>query len=124
MTKKYKVDIIYDGNKIDYADIATLADSDYLWGQGIDEPRVAIEKLSVIPSMVNLSPRGFLTIKTNSGVVLTMRGVSIDKFNKLYVPGGRVVINAVGTCMRQSWDNEVAIAMDEYEIIQSVDWYF
>lgn len=124
LTKKYKVDIIYDGNKIDYADIATLADSDYLWGQGIDEPRVAIEKLSVIPSMVNLSPRGFLTIKTNSGVLLTMRGVSIDKFNKLYVPGGRVVINAVGTCMRQSWDNEVAIAMDEYEIIQSVDWYF
>ena len=124
LTKKYKVDIIYDGNKIDYADIATLADSDYLWGQGVDEPRVAIEKLSVIPSMVNLSPRGFLTIKTNSGVLLTMRGVSIDKFNKLYVPGGRVVINAVGICMRQSWDNEVAIAMDEYEIIQSVDWYF
>lgn len=124
LTKKYKVDIIYDGNKIDYADIATLADSDYLWGQGIDEPRVAIEKLSVTPSMVNLSPRGFLTIKTNSGVLLTMRGVSIDKFNKLYVPGGRVVINTVGTCMRQSWDNEVAIAMDEYEIIQSMDWYF
>ena len=124
LTKKYKVDIIYDGNKIDYADIAPLADSDYLWGQGIDEPRVAIEKLSVTPSMVNLSPRGFLTIKTNSGVLLTMRGVSIDKFNKLYVPGCRVVINAVGTCMRQSWDNEVAIAMDEYEIIQSVDWYF
>ena len=124
LTKKYKVDIIYDGNKIDYADIATLADSDYLWGQGIDEPRVAIEKLSIIPSMVNLSPRGFLTIKTNSGVLLTMRGVSIDKFNKLYVPDGRVVINAVGRCMRQSWDNEVAIAMDEYEIIQSVDWYF
>ena len=118
LTKKYKVDIIYDGNKIDYADIATLADSDYLWGQGIDEPRVAIEKLSITPSMVNLSPRGFLTIKTNSGVLLTMRGVSIDKFNKLYIPGGRVVINAVGICMRQCWDNEVAIAMDEYEIIQ------
>ena len=122
--RSYKVDLIYQGNKIDTSDIITLADSGNLWGEGITEPLIAIEHLTLTDDKVDLSAKGYLTITLNSQLALVKRGVTLEQFEKLSVPGGRVIINAVGSCKRQSWDDKVVVDMEDYDIVFTYDFYF
>ena len=122
--RSYRVDLIYQGNKIDTADIITLADSGNLWGEGITEPLVAIENLTLTNDKVDLSAKGYLTITINSELSLVKRGVTLEEFEKLSIPGGRVIINAVGACRRQAWDDKVVIDMVDYDIVFTYDFYF
>jgi single-stranded-DNA-specific exonuclease len=122
----YKVDFIYNAKNINNVDILTIADYKELWGQGLDEPLIAIEGINITKDDVFLMKRNTLKINVPSsdGMSLIQFGSSDEEYDSLYSPLGCVTINIVGKCERNSWDNKPQIKLVDYEIVRRTEYYF
>ena len=97
----YSVDFIYNKDNLNADDILEIASYEALWGQGVEEPKVAIEGLPITKDNVKL-----LAAATNPTLKITLpNGVSAIKFRSsneeyenLYSDLGSVTINVIGKC--------------------------
>lgn len=101
----------------------------HLWGQGIDEALIAIEKLKVSPDMVNVYTKRGITIKitTSTGLSLLLFNAKEEDKNKLKDHNtGYVEINLVGRCEKNEWMGRISpqIFISDYEIIDSNEYFF
>lgn len=126
----YEVDYIFEGNNIDGKIISSIANLKPLWGKGIDEAYVAIEGLILTPKNTTLlSPDKKPTIKITlpGGVSLIKFKSSKEEYSSLTPnPQGYVRVNIVGKCSINSFNgvNTPQILIEEYEIIDTVDYCF
>ena len=122
---RYDVDMIYDPINIDINDILSIADSDYLWGQGIDEPLIAITNIHVNKDNLQLLGTSTLKITLGNNLTLIKFKVSEDEYNQLYSSSGCVTIDVVGTCKRNvKWDGGPQIMIKDYNVKERKQWYF
>lgn len=99
-TVKYDVDIIFDPISIDTNDILSIADCDHLWGQGIEEPLIAITGINISKNNLQLLGTSTLKITLNNNLTLIKFKASEEEYNKLYTDTGCTTIDVVGTCKR------------------------
>lgn len=120
----YDVDREYYADKIDTADILNIADQKSLWGQGIDEPLIAIKNISITKNNINLfGPTLKITLPDN--VALIKFKSSQEEFDSLYPGEGCNIIDVVGRCMRNSgWDDGPEIIIQDYNIVRKQEYYF
>ena len=125
----YKVDFIYNKDNLYPKNILEIAQYEHLWGQGVEEPKVVVEQLSITKDMVKLmSPDRSPTLKIALpyGISLLKFGSSSEEYEALYSELGCVIINVIGRCERNVWNGMISpqINIIEYEIVGRTDYYF
>ena len=128
-TPCYKVDFIFNGSDFRGKDIVEIAELKSLWGQGVDEPLVAIEHINVSAGNITLmSPDKSPTLKITlpNGTSLIKFKSSQEEYEKLRSETGCITINAVGKCERNVWNGSVTpqIIIEDYEIVGEQKYYF
>lgn len=122
-TPKYKIDIIYYGNNIDLNDIASIADNNNLWGEGIEEPKIMIKDLVIRPGSCSISSRGYFKIDMGSELSIVKMRMSDDEYNQIAF-NKNVKLDIIGTCIRNiGYGDGLQIRIEDYDINIS-DWYF
>ncbi len=125
----YKVDFIFNGFDFDARDILTMANYADLYGQGIEEPYIAIENLKVTKDNITLMSRDknpTLKITLPNGVSLIRFKSSEEEYEKLYSDLGCVKINVVGQCRKNEYYGQTTAQIEivEYEIVGGQSYYF
>ena len=121
-TPKHKIDIIYYGNNIDINDIASLADNNDLWGEGLEEPKILIKDLPIKSGAVSLSPKGYFKIDMGSELSIVKMRMSFDEYDQIDRSG--VKLDIVGTCFRNvGYGDGLQIRIEDYDI-KTQQWYF
>ncbi len=128
-TPCYKVDFIFSGSDFRGKDIVEIAELKSLWGQGVDEPFVAIEHINVYAGNVTLmSPDKSPTLKITlpNGTSLIKFKSSKEEYEKFNSEVGCITINVVGKCERNIWNGTVTpqIIIEDYEIVGEQKYYF
>ena len=128
-TPCYKVDFIFNGADFRGTDIVEIAELKSLWGQGVDEPYVAIEHINVYAgNVVLMSPDKNPTLKITlpNGTSLIKFKSSQEEYEKLRSETGYITINIVGKCERNVWNGTVTpqIIIEDYEIVGEQKYYF
>lgn len=128
-TPCYKVDFIFSGADFRGSDIIEIAGLKNLWGQGVDEPFVAIEHINVSSSNITLmSPDKSPTLKITlpNGTSLIKFKSSQEEYERLSSEMGCITINVVGKCERNVWNGSVSpqIIIEDYEIVGEQKYYF
>lgn len=128
-TPCYKVDFIFNGADFRGKDIVEIAELKSLWGQGVDEPFVAIEHINVYAgNIVLMSPDKSPTLKITlpNGTSLIKFKSSQEEYEKLRSETGCITINVVGKCERNVWNGTVTpqIIIEDYEIVGEQKYYF
>lgn len=128
-TPCYKVDFIFNGADFRGKDIVEIAELKSLWGQGVDEPFVAIEHINVYAgNVVLMSPDKSPTLKITlpNGTSLIKFKSSQEEYEKLRSETGCITINVVGKCERNVWNGTVTpqIIIEDYEIVGEQKYYF
>ena len=128
-TPCYKVDFIFYGDDFHSSDIVEIAELKSLWGQGVDEPLVAIEHINIHNGNVTLmSPDKSPTLKITlpNGTSLIKFKSSQEEYEKLRSETGCVTINVVGKCERNIWNGIVSpqIIIEDYEVVGEQKYYF
>lgn len=128
-TPCYKVDFILNGNDFKGKDIIEIAELKSIWGQGIDEPYVALENIKVSKdNVVLMSPDKNPTLK-----ITLPNGTSLIKFKSSQAEVdqfksnlGCVTITVIGRCERNMWNGIVSpqIIIEDYEITDITQYYF
>jgi hypothetical protein len=100
-----------------------------LWGQGVDEPFVAIEHINVYAGNVTLmSPDKSPTLKITlpNGTSLIKFKSSKEEYEKLHSEVGCITINVVGKCERNIGNGMVTpqIIIEDYENVGEQKYYF
>ena len=128
-TPCYKVDFIFNGGDFRGKDIVEIAELKSLWGQGVDEPLIAIEHINVYGGNVTLmsaDKNPTLKITLPNGTSLIKFKSSQEEYEKLYSEVGCITINVVGKCERNIWNGIVSpqIIIEDYEIVGEQKYYF
>ena len=128
-TPCYKVDFIFYGDDFRGKDIVEIAELKSLWGQGVEEPFVAIEHINIHNGNVTLmSPDKSPTLKITlpNGTSLIKFKSSQEEYEKLHSETGCITINVVGKCERNIWNGIVSpqIIVEDYEIVGEQKYYF
>lgn len=131
MSNEYFVDFIWQSQDIEKFSqtILDIGNLKSIWGKGIEEPMVAIEKINISKDNIILmsadkSPT--IKIKLPDGTCLIKFKSSYDEYNRLFPEEGITTINIVGTCNVNEWQGNVTpqILIEDYEIIKKVAYYF
>ena len=127
----YRVDFIWKYNEVErYSEaIKDLGRLSYLWGQGLQEPYIAIEKVLITANNIQLmSPDKKPTLKITlpGDLSLIKFNSSQEEFDGLKSNFGGTLINIVGTCNLNEWmGNETPqIIVEEYEVVSKEIYYF
>jgi single-stranded-DNA-specific exonuclease len=128
-TPCYKVDFIFNGNDFKGADIIEIAELKSIWGQGIDEPYIALENIKVSKDNVTLmsaDKNPTLKITLPNGTSLIKFKSSQEEYEKLKNTMGCININVIGRCERNMWNGIVTpqILIEDYEIVNEIKYYF
>lgn len=125
----YRVDFIWSAKENFLQAVFDIGKLSYIWGQGIQEPKIAIENITVTKdSLILMSPdkKPTLKITLSNGLTLIKFGSSQEEYNNLYSELGCVIINIVGTCNLNEWNGNInpQIFIEDYEIVSKSAYYF
>lgn len=124
----YHVDFIFSADNFNGNEIIEIAELKSLWGQGVDEPYIALENVKVINNNITLmSPNKNPTLKITlpNGTSLIKFKSSQEEFESLKTDG-MIILNVVGRCERNVWNGRISpqIIIEDYEITKKVEYYF
>lgn len=121
----YWVDYIWRERDIDTSIILKIAESRDWWGQGIPEPYVALENISIgVHNVQLLSPDKHPTLKIhlNCGLDIMKFKSSQEEYERFTEPNTQITL--VGRCNRNEWNGRVTpqIIVEDFELAQG--WVF
>ena len=127
-TPSYKVDYIFHNDDMNINDILNIANLKSVWGQGVEEPLIAIERIKVYKDNVKLmsaDKNPTLKITLPNGMSLIKFRSSKEEFDIFNSELGCVSINIVGRCERNIWNGIVSpqVMIEDYEIVGKTEYY-
>ena len=128
-TPSYKVDYIFKHDDMNINDILDIANLKSVWGQGVEEPLIAIERIKINKENIRLmsaDKNPTLKITLPNGMSLIKFRSSNEEYEKLCSELGCITINVVGKCERNIWNGIVnpQIIIEDYEIVGKTEYYF
>lgn len=131
MITSYPVDFIWNSQFLDnYSDIIlNIGNLSHIWGQGIDEPLVAVEDITITAENVSImSPNRNPTLKITlpSGICILKFKFNEEDYQNLYTTTGAIKINIVGTCNANYYRGNCTpqIFIKDYEVINRLEYLF
>ena len=128
-TPCYKVDFIFNANNFNGNDILDIAELKPLWGQNVDECKVALEDVKISKNNITLmglekgKPTLRITLPNKTSLIKFKS--SQEEYDQL-TASECVTINVVGTCEANYYGGAVSpqILVEDYEITKEMSWYF
>ena len=125
----YNVDFIFNGDNFKGSDIIEIADLKQLWGQGIEEPYIALENIRVTPDNITLmsaDKNPTLKIQLPNGTSLIKFKSSIEEYESLKPKTGCYTLTVIGRCESNFWNGRISpqIIIEEYEKVGEMKYYF
>lgn len=125
----YNVDFIFNGDNFSGNDIIQIADLKSLWGQGVEEPYIALENIRVTPDNITLmsaDKNPTLKIELPNGTSFIKFKSSQEEFESLRPQSGCVTLTIIGRCEKNEWMGNVKpqIIIEEYEKVGEMKYYF
>ena len=122
----YDVDFIWSADNINGFDIFELARGQWIWGQEISKPLVAVENIKVYPKDMQLMKGTTLKITLSNGVTFIKFGSSEEEYDSLYSEMGYVIITVIGECKENIWNGmrTPQIEVKDLEITDVEEYYF
>jgi single-stranded-DNA-specific exonuclease len=123
-TPCYSVDFIFNADNFNPKDIIEIADLKSLWGQGVEEPYIALTNVRVTKNNIQLmSPDKSPTLKITlpNGTTAIKFKFSKKEFEKLNTEGC-LILDIVGRCEINAWGGKVSaqIIMEDYDVTNAV----
>lgn len=123
----YLVDFIYRDN-FSPQDILKIASIEPIWGQGIGEPKVAVEEVALKKDAITLMSRDknpTLKLRLPNGIDAIKFKSSEEEYEKL-TENEITKITLVGRCSLNIWNGNTSgqILIDDYEVVGSIKYYF
>ena len=128
-TPCYKVDFIFNANNFNGKDILDIAELKSIWGQGIDEPYIAIENIKISKNNITLmgleKGKPTLRITLPNKTTLIKFKSSQEEYDSLCA-SECVTINVVGKCEANVYGGTTTpqVFIEDYEITQQLSYYF
>ena len=119
----YRVDKIYHSANFNTADILKIGKLKSIWGQGLEEPLIALEQIDLKKCQFNLmSPDKSPTLKITlpNGLSLIKFRSSEEEYDKIVNSDFNCVnMNIVGACDINVWGGKITpqIRIEDYEIV-------
>ena len=119
----YRVDKIYHSANFNTADILKIGKLKSIWGQGLEEPLIALEQIDLKKCQINLmSPDKNPTLKITlpNGLSLIKFRSSEEEYDKIVNSDFNCVnMNIVGACDVNVWGGKTTpqIRIEDYEIV-------
>lgn len=119
----YWVDFIYKSDTLNPNTILTIGQYNYLWGQQLDKPKIAIENINITPDNVQ--------VMKGPSLKFTINGIEYIKFKateeeiKLFQDNAIVNITIVGECDINTWGGveRPQIIVVDYEVNKASKYY-
>lgn len=119
----YWVDFIYKSDILNPNTILTIGQYNYLWGQQLDKPKIAIEDINITPDNVQ--------VMKGPSLKFTINGIEYIKFKateeeiKLFQDNAIVNITIVGECDINTWGGveRPQIIVVDYEVNKAIKYY-
>ena len=119
----YWVDFIYKSDTLNPNAILTIGQYNYLWGQQLDKPKIAIENINITPDNVQ--------VMKGPSLKFTINGIEYIKFKateeeiKLFQDNAIVNITIVGECDINTWGGveRPQIIVVDYEVNKASKYY-
>ena len=124
----YDVDFIWDAKKLKGDDILSIANFKYLWGQKVDEPKVAIENVRLSDETIRFIGRDGKTLRID-----LPDNVNVIKFHAtnediaMLQPNGETWFGTIiATCDVNGWNGNQTpqLKLLELDITKKQKWYF
>lgn len=119
----YRVDKIYHSANFNTNDILKIGKLKSIWGQGLEEPLIALEQIDLKKCQINLmSPDKSPTLKITlpNGLSLIKFRSSEEEYDKIVNSDFNCVnMNIVGACDVNVWGGKITpqIRIEDYEIV-------
>lgn len=129
-TPKYKVDFIIDAKRMSESkyDLYNLIEYDNLWGQEVEQPKIAVSNLVITTDNIQLMKGTTLkiTISGEPDISLIRFRSSEEEFETLCPKTdlGCVTIDVIGVCERNSYNDKPQIIIKDYIIKDRQQYYF
>lgn len=127
-TNVYEPDIIFTPNNLYGADIWSIAELNWVWGEGIEEPLVCVEGLPVYAENLNFYKGTTIKITPRdldgTNLSFIMFGANEDVFNELYSEMGCVKVNIIGKCVIDTYNGGPQIKIEDIEVVERQEYYF
>lgn len=128
-TPNYKVDFIIDAKKLSDSkfDLYNLIEYNDIWGQEVEQPKLAIANLVITKDNIQLMKGTTLKIMTagEPDVAFIKFKVTEQEFENLTPSDlGCVTIDVIGVCERNSYNDKPQIIIKDYYIKDRQDYYF
>lgn len=125
----YNVDFIFNGDHFSGDDIIQIAGYKNLWGQGIEEPYIALENIRVTPDNITLmsaDKNPTLKIELPNGTSLIKFKSSQEEYEKLKPEIGCTSLTVIGRCESNTWMGRTTpqIIVEDYEVSGYIKYYF
>ena len=119
----YWVDFIYKSDTLNPNTILTIGQYNYLWGQSLDKPKIAIEDINITPDNVQ--------VMKGPSLKFTINGIEYIKFKateeeiKLFQDNAIVNTTIVGECDINTWGGveRPQIIIVDYEVNKAIKYY-
>ena len=128
-TPSYRVDFIFNNDDMNTNSILEIANLKSIWGQGVEEPLIAIERICLHKDSIKLmsaDKNPTLKITLPNGMSLIKFRSSNEEYESLCSDLGCVTINIVGKCERNIWNGMISpqVIIEDYEIVGRSNYYF
>lgn len=127
----YNVDFVFTQNMDIDTYISDLARNPDIWGQGVSEPMIVLQKIPVTKDKINLMGKGTLKININNHKTNCIKfGFGLEGYERLMAnfpsDDGVIYITIVGTASLNEWNGTTTpqIKIKDYAIEGSSTWYF
>lgn len=128
-TPNYKVDFIIDAKRLSESkfDLYNLTDYEDIWGQEVEQPKIAVSDLVITKDNIQLMKGTTLKIMTSGepDISFIKFKVTEQEFEILSPSDlGCVTIDVIGVCERNSYNDKPQIIIKDYIIKDRQDYYF
>lgn len=126
-TIKYNVDFEWYAPSINTDDILDIASFKYLWGQKIEEPKIALTHVRLAKDTVQFIGKNGKTLKITVGNTNMIKFFCSDEdIENLQVGDQTWIANAIVTCDINEWNGRQTpqLKLVDLEIVKKQQWYF
>ena len=124
----YDVDFIWDARHLNSDDILSIANYKYLWGQKIEEPKIAIENVKLSDDTINFVGKDGKTLRINlSNNITAIKFRATNEDIETLKPNGETWFGTIiATCDINEWNGNQTpqFKLLEYDITKKQKWYF
>ena len=128
-TPCYLVDLEVPADQLTSQEVFEIASNNDIWGQGLDEPLIAITNIRITNNNLRFMGEKQNTVKFNlpgSNIPIIKFNLTDEEKDSLSPNGGVITLNVIGKCNLNFYMGNVSaqILLEDFEVLRQTKWDF